>query len=432
MPDVTTPGRGAGQLSAVSRGRLWAVFLVLAAAFVMSQAYRSTIAVIAPELTRELAIDPQQLSWLTSAYFFAFSAMQLPLGLALDRFGSRRTIATLLAVAVLGSAGFAVGEGLWPLIGAQVLLGGGCASVFMGSVVVAARWFPRERFATAVAVLLATGNGGSIVAATPFAAAAEWLGWRGAYLGLTGLTALAALLVFLVVRDAPPRPTDAEPPPEAPPETLREVLAGLAQVLRTRAIYWAAPLSFVSYSSSLAIRGLWGGPYLHDVYGLDALDRGNVLLAMSIALTFGHLLYGALARRLGDHRRIVLAGGWTYVALFAVLTLWPKPALWQVAVLLALLGVAGCYIALVMGQVRALFPDRLIGRAMTSLNVFTFGGIAIIQAASGAIVDQFPLTDGALPEAAYRTVFGCIGAVVALALTIFANGRRALQPQERK
>ena len=195
------------------------ILATLCAAYLVSQFFRSSTAVIAPDLVRDIGFSHESLGLLTGAFFLAFGLTQIPLGIMLARFGPRRTMTGMLGFAVAGALVFATAESPVMLTTGRALMGGGCAAVFMGSVVVCARWFPPDRLATMASIVLAVGGAGNFLSATPLAYAADQIGWRGAFLAMAGLTALIAGMVFLLVRDARPAiPFMGEPmSPWAPP-----------------------------------------------------------------------------------------------------------------------------------------------------------------------------------------------------------------------
>ena len=99
---------------------------------------------------------------------------------------------------------FAAAAGLPAAVLGQVLIGIGCAPVFMGTLVVVARFFEPRRFAVLSSVLLAVGSVGTLTATTPLALTTELVGWRGAFTGMGGAVVLVSALVLLIVRDRPP------------------------------------------------------------------------------------------------------------------------------------------------------------------------------------------------------------------------------------
>ncbi len=387
----------------------------LCAAYFISQFYRTSIAVIAPDLARDLALSPEALGTVTGAFFLAFGATQIPLGIMLDRFGPRYTMAGLLLAAVAGSLVFAAADSLAILSLGRALIGVGCAGVFMGSVVVCARWFPPDRLATAAAVVLAIGGTGNLMAATPLAYAADHMGWRGAFVAMAGLALVMAGAVFAFVRDAPPD----HPFHQRRRETLRDTLRGMREVLGNPRLPYIALMAFVAYSTMATVLTLWAGPYLADVHGLDGIARGNVLLLPSIGLIAGPLFYGPLDRLLDTRKWLVVGGALSTTAVLLALALVPQPPLWLAVLLLTMLGFIGTYSIMIMTHGRASFPERLVGRAVTIVNFANFTGVAVMQFAVGAIVGTFEATDGAAPEAAYRLAFGFLATTLIVALVFY-------------
>ncbi|MFP6744393.1 MAG: MFS transporter [Alphaproteobacteria bacterium] len=387
----------------------------LSAAYFISQFFRASIAVIAPDLARDLALSPEGLGTVTGAFFLAFGATQIPLGIMLDRFGPRLTMASLLLAAVAGSLVFAMAESLVILTLGRALIGVGCAGVFMGSVVVCARWFPPDRLATAAAVVLAVGGTGNLLAATPLAFAADHIGWRGAFVAMAALSLVMAGVVFALVRDAPPD----HPFHRRRRETLRDTLRGMREVLGNPRLPFIALMAFVAYSAMATVLTLWAGPYLADVHGLDGVARGNVLLLPALGLIAGPLCYGPLDRLLDTRKWLVVGGALATIGVLGCLALIPAPPLWLAVTLLTLLGFVGTYSIMIMTHGRASFPERLVGRAVTIVNFANFTGVAVMQFAVGAIVGAFEATDGAAPETAYRIAFGFLAVTLIIALSFY-------------
>lgn len=391
------------------------ILATLCAAYIVSQFFRSSTAVIAPDLVRDIGFSPESLGLLTGAFFLAFGLTQIPLGILLDRFGARRTMAVMLLFAVAGSLLFAGAESPVMLTVGRALIGIGCAAVFMGSVVICARWFAPDRLATTASIVLAVGGAGNLLSATPLAYATEHVGWRSAFIGMAAITALIALAVFLLVRDAPPD----HPFHRRKRETLGAVLRGLGEVLRNKRLPYLAAMAFVSYPAMATILTLWAGPYLADIHGLDGVGRGNVLLATGVAMILGTLLYGPLDRLLDTRKGIAMAGASSTAVVLMALALIAAPPLWLAVILLTLLGFFGTYSIMIMAHGRASFPEHLVGRAVTMVNFVNFTGVAVMQALTGFIVGALTRAGDAPPEIAYRAVFGFLAVTVIIALFFY-------------
>ncbi|MFO1067474.1 MAG: MFS transporter [Geminicoccaceae bacterium] len=384
--------------------------VALTLAYVLSQFFRTMLAVIAPELAGDLGLGATALGSLSALFFIAFATAQLPVGMLLDRFGPRRTVSLVMLLASAGAVVLATAGSPVAAYAGQVLIGLGCAPVFMGALYVVARRYPVGRFAVISSLLLAIGQGGVLLGASPLAMAAQALGWRGALLGVAGITLASAGLVALLVRD-PQRHA-------GPSESLGEAFAGVLATLRLRELWPILPMSFVSYGVLVTLRGLWAGPYLADVFALAPGARGNALLGMSLAMVVGTLAYGALERRLDRRRDLVAAGTAVTVLALGGLALAPSHSLALSATLLAVVGVTGIHFAIVMAQGRRFLPDRLIGRGLTMLNGMTFAGAAVVQVGSGVMIDVLQ-TRGAADAAVWTALFAALGLLLAVALAAY-------------
>jgi sugar phosphate permease len=388
--------------------------VVLTLAYLLSQFFRTALAVVAPEIARDLALDPTRLGLLSSAWFWAFAAAQIPIGVALDRWGPRTTVSLVFASAGLGCVLLATAKGLGTAALGQVLIGIGCAPVFMGTLVVLARFYDTQRFALLTAILLAIGSGGTLIGTTPLAFAAELLGWRGAFLAMGGVVVLVAIAVGLVVRDAPHGAAASHDQ-----ESLGAALRGVLAVLRNRRLWAVVPMSFTGYAVLVTVRGLWAGPYLAEVFALSPVARGNALLVMSLAMILGTLAYGAVERRLDRRREPVLVGGSAAVAVLLLLALAPAWSVVAATGLLAALGLFGMTYALLMAQGRRFLAAHEIGRGLTFLNGACFTGAALIQASSGVVVDIARRSLG--PEQAFAGLFLFLALVLTAALAAYRH-----------
>ena len=387
---------------------------VLCAGFMASQFFRVSNAVIAPELMRTLSISSEAMGVITGAFFFAFGIMQIPTGMLLDRFGPRRTMSGLFVIAASGSAVFAMAEGIVGLTIGRVLIGIGCAAGLMGMLVTIARWYPPERFAKLSAMVYVVGGAGVLFATTPLAAAADTIGWRGAFWAMAVLTLGFAAMIFAMVRDAAPG-QDVE----SARESFAEMLDGVRAAGANRQLWHVCAIQFVNYGTILAIVGLWAGPYLNDVHGLQGVVRGNVLFVINLAMLVGVLGYGALERKLGSRKRAIAGGSVASAAVLLVLALWPDIGPRSAIGLLIAFTFTSAHIMLNHAHARAVLPDHLVGRGLTLQNVAVFFGVAAMQSVTGLIVGGFTEVGEAANDVAYRSVFGFLALMIVVSLLLY-------------
>jgi predicted MFS family arabinose efflux permease len=310
-------------------------------------------------------------------------------------------VAALSLLAMLGSLWIANASDAADLIAGRTIVGVGCAASFMSVVFLCSRWFEQAKLATRLSWVFAASNIGTLAAATPLAWIAATVGWRSGFLGLAVVTLLVALGFLVFVRDRPPEYRGPEPARESPGQILR----GLWEVWRTPGLGPVLSMHFFAYATMLTVLGVWGGPYLHDVHKLDGVARGNVLLAMGVAQILGILAYGPMDRVLRSRKRVVFGGAAISMVLLAILAALPHPPLWLAVALLIAFCFFCAYGTVIVAQGRALFPDRLAGRGVTTVNMAQCLGLAVLPAAAGYIVDGFGAGD-----TAYRWVFGTLAA----------------------
>ena len=396
------------------------IVATLATAYVASHFFRAANVTIGLDLMRDLAIGPEALGALSGAFFFGFSAMQIPCGFLFDRYGPRRTVSGMLMLAVVGATIFTLAPS-WPiLLTGRVLMGAGFGVMLIGSMVVISRWFPPDRFSTMAAMVLSIGLIGNLLATTPLAWGTELIGWRGVFGLVVAFSALAAIGVWLVVRDAPP----GHPFLVRKPETPAELLRGLGEVLRNPRLPFILVLNFCNYACSFTVQGLWGGPFLREVHGLTRIEAGNVLLGAVIAYQCGMLTFGPLDRLLDTRKWIAVTGTSVIATLLATLALWGQPPLWLAVAAIVVMGFFSASSTMIMTHGRGIFPDRLIGRGMATMNTSVMLGVACMQTLSGLLLGAFaPLADGTRSELAYRCLFGTMAVVLLVAVTVYSQSR---------
>jgi len=400
---------------------------VLAITFILAHFLRSAPAVIAPNLRAELGLTPGQLSSLPAAIFLGAALMQLPVGILLDRFGPRRTMSALFSLAALGSIIFSTSHTVPMLALALFLIGCGAAPVFMGVMVLLARWIPRDRLATGTAISISVGGAGMLLSASPFAAAVELYGWRSSLLAV-GIFSLGIVIVLLLmVRD---RPEDAPAP--ATSETLFQTILGLRTVLSDKRIYSFAAATGVSVGALVTIRNLWIGPYLNDVFELDIIARGNVIFIVSVAWLCSALMYGPLDRWFDTRRGVVTGGMLLYTGTLIALAINSSPSVVIATILLSAFALFAAMASPIFAHARSLFPETHTGRAFTAINVFTWAGVFLMQMGTGAILDAFPVDElGRSPADAYRTMFGVLAVAMLIALVFYRRVADAPPSAER-
>lgn len=394
------------------------VFAPFALGYFLSYVYRTVNSVIGPNLAADVGLNAAQLGLLTSAYFFAFALFQLPLGMLLDRFGPRRVQILLLAVAAAGTALFALGDTPLALASARALIGLGVSGCMMASFKAFVQWFPQERLPMINAWLLAVGGTGALAATVPVEWFLQLAGWRELFWGLAGFAAVVALVMAVVVPEHP------EPPAHV---SLPAQLRGLGTVLSDRFFWRLAPLTMLTQGTYLAFQGLWAGPWLRDVAGLERGEVAAGLFLLAIAVVTGFALSGTVAERLGRRGvaplTVAVAGMSVFLLVELLLVILPgELALWLLP-LFGLFAAAGTLCYAILSQT---FPRQVAGRVNTALNLLVFIAAFLLQWGMGAVLSLWedPVTKQ-YQAVGYDWALGLVVAMQALALLWFLRAGRA-------
>ena len=372
-------------------------------------------AVLAPTLVAEFGLSASGLGLLSSVYFLSFAVCQLPVGVAMDRFGPRRVNAALLLVAAAGGAWFAQAESAAGAIAARALIGIGVSSCLMASFTAFVLWYPPERISTMNAIAFSAGAVGAMTATVPLELLLRVWPWREAFMLIVVATVAVSLVLWLWVPERTARRQG---------EGLREILKGLGGLMRDSAFLRIAICLGASQFAAVALQTLWIATWLRDVGGYTPAEVARGLLAVNVAMIAGYLGFGRAAdalQRRGRSALPLLVAGVAVSSLSLALIIFVKAfVLWLVFV------GAGTSVVLGYSILSRRFPKAMAGRANTAINVFGFVGMFSGQWTFGLVLDLWPPSAQGYAAAAYPWALGMTWAVQVAGLAWLWSGRAHL------
>lgn len=375
------------------------VFGAFAFAYFLSALLRAVTATLAPVFSAELGLQAADLGLLAGAYFLGFAVLQLPLGQALDRFGPRRTLLALTAVAVLGCGAFASSTSLAGLIASRALVGAGMAAALMAPLTAYRQHFSPGAQLRANSWMLMTGSLGMLASTLPVQWLLPLLGWRGLFWVVAALLLCAALLVAVCVPRDSPRPAAAVAVTEA----------GYGSIVRHPLFLRCAPLGFFVYGGLIAVQSLWAGPWLTRVSGWTAGQAAQGLFGINLAMLLAFATWGALMPRLVRRGvAVVRLLAWGVPLSLLLLTLNLALGARAGAAHWAAWCVACSFVSLSQPAVAAVFPASRAGRALSAYNLVIFSGVFCIQWGLGLLIDLLR-GQGWSDDAAFRCAFAAFG-----------------------
>jgi MFS family permease len=404
--------------------RAYAVWGVALLAYVLAVFDRASLGVAAVEAQDRFSAGASVVSLFLVLQLAVYAGLQVPVGVALDRLGSR---AMILAGAVTMAAGqllLALAEGVPLAVVARVLVGAGDAMTFISVLRVIGFWFPGRTIPVITQLTGILGQVGSIAAAYPLVTLLHATSWETTFLGAAGAGVLVAVLVAVALRDAP---SGVDRPPAA----------DLAQVRRRLADTWREPgtriglyTHLVTQFSGTVFALLWGYPFLVVGQRLSpGTAAGLLTLLVIVGMAVGPVL-GRLCARWPLRRSVLVftilaatAGAWTLVLL------WPGRAPLAVLVLLVVvLGTNGPGSMIGFDYARTWNPSERLGSASGVVNVGGFLASLLTILAVGAVLDLLtPGSSTAYDLGAFKAAFSVQYVFWAVGLVGVLRHRRELR-----
>ncbi|MEN6437818.1 MAG: MFS transporter [Syntrophobacter sp.] len=406
--------------------RHFILFCLSGILFSCSMFYRTSNAIIAPQLQNDLFLSHEALGSLSAAFFYSFAIMQVPMALLIDRLGARFIMTALTMVGAVGSFVFAFSPGYGMALVGRVLLGCGMAGNFIGGLKLFTSWFSAREFATVSGLYAGIGTLGSFMASTPLAVMVDTIGWRASF-GITGAgTALTAFLFYTLIRDTP-----FSTPANVIEESRRpRTSANLARLFRSRDYWLISCGAFFRYGTLMSIQGLWAGPYLLECLRLSPVHAGNLIMLITIGYVIGCSAGGWLSDRvLASRKYVVVLGliGMTAISLCLTLS-WGQSSDFPRACVFFGLGLFSGACNVMYAHIKEVVPFEMAGMALTGINFFTMLGVGVYIHVMGWVMDHMAEGKRAGMEE-YQVVFSLALAGLALAtiLYLFTKESREIQ-----
>ena len=420
-PTTTPPPLAQPASPVIPRKLAIRIFFSFALGYFISYALRSVNAALAPLLASDLQLSAGDLGWLSSAFFLSFTAMQIPLGICLDRFGARRTESFLLVIAACGALVISVGHSLWMVSLGRMLIGMGVAACLMAPYAYFRRTFAASRQAQLAMWMLIAGTSGALLATQPALLLAQWLGWRQFFVFAAVLLACAATSIFLWTGDHD-RQTATQIANNPP--------VGFLSLLTNPLMLRVIPTTIFFSGGFAALQSLWAGPWLTQVLQMSAAQAGQHLLYFNAALLVSYVGMSLISPRLEKRgvslaQQSMIAFIWFPLCL-GTMVIWQSAESWILWIFLAP-GVPA--VILMQTQTALAFPRHMAGRVLTTFNLVMFGGAFGIQWGIGLLADLFRAWQYS-PATSLTLAFGCLVILQLCSLAWFLMRRSAVAIQQ--
>jgi len=371
------------QVHDIGRRRAWAIWLVALAVYGLAVFHRSSLGVAGLLAADRFGIAASELALFTVLQLVVYAGMQIPVGVLLDRFGSRALLLGGLVLMTSGQLVFAFVTSFPAAVVARGLIGMGDAMVFISVLRLVALWFLVRQAPLVTQLTGQFGQLGAIAAAAPLSWALHELGWTRAFGGAAAVGVVLMVAVALLVKDSPYRSERAE---MVKMRALLSQLRGLWGNPGTRLGMWS---HFVSQFSITVFSLLWGFPFLVRGQGLTPATAAGL---MSLAVVWFLLAGPAIAwltPRIPYYRSLIVVGVVAVTALaWTAVLLWPGPAPLPLLVLMVCATATGGPASMVgFDLARSFTPATAMGRASGVVNIGGFTASLLTMAAVGVVLD---------------------------------------------
>lgn len=403
----------------ITKFQAWIIFTTACFLFTLSQFYKTSIAVITPQLMADLTLDAKGLSVMSAVFFYTFALTQFPIGVYLDRIGPRMIMSVLSFIAGVGVILFAWSQSLGMSAAGRALMGFGTACNLMGSFKLLTLWFSPAQFATLSAVVTSVGALGTITSATPLVLMVERIGWRWVFTLFSAVTFIASILFYLVVRDKPDETPFGHTSQQTNPPALR-MFSALGRLFINRN-YWIISLgSMGRFGIIFAFQGLWAGPYLMEVMGYSPIKTGNMIFILNIGYIIGCPFFGTLSDRVFRTRKWIVITGLSAHALI-MLAFAQLPPGSSAAVMTILFFSFGFFFGagmIMYAQIKELMPPEMSGTAMAGINFFGLMGVGVFLHGLGSLVQYF-YPEAPFGQDAFQMIYKICFGYLALAVFLY-------------
>lgn len=427
--------------------RAWLIWSVGVAAYVLAITNRTSLGAVGVEAADRFQADASTLALFAVVQLAVYGGMQIPVGILLDRFGSRPIMTIGMLLMAAGQLTMALSPSIGIAILARVLLGAGDAAIFPAVLRLVATWFPAQRGPIMVQFTGIIGQTGQLIALVPVAALLHATSWSITFGSIAGLGVLFTILVALVIRNHPAE-RGADVTVDTDTGVIRVVTSAIDTGAGIRAA-WAHPgtrLAFWSHFTTpfagTAFVLLWGMPFLTAAEGLDTAHAASIISVYVIAGMLLGPIIGDLSRRLPNHRSLALvlpAVGVQMVAWLAVIALPGTAPSWLLYVLAIALATGGPASMIAFDHARTHNPSH---RLSTATGVTNAGGFIAALIAIFLIGLALDLQGAGTPETysldAFRIAFlmpiplWIIGTVFILIERKRTRIRMGLDPDRRR
>ncbi len=399
---------------------------------------RITPSIMTQELMGVFHINAAQLGNLAAFYYYAYTPMQLPVGMLMDRYGPRRLLTLACLLCAIGSYLFAINVLSLSELG-RFLVGFGSAFAFVGVLKLATIWLPPNRFAFVAGMVTALGMAGAMGGDIALASFVDAIGWHATVFITSVLGMILAFILWAVIRDSRADVTHTKTVEAENPTTFAALFASVLQLIKQPVFWVNGIIGCLLFLPLTAFAEFWGVPYLQHAQHLSKLNAATAASMVFLGFAIGGAMMGYISDK-RSVRKLPIFFGSVFSALMACLLLYtPRLPSFEVYALTFALGFFASAQIIVFAIAKDSTSRQFSATAIALTNLFIMLGGAMFQPLIGSLLDAHAhgtsIDNIALFTVAdYRYAISVlpIGLLAAAFLSLFLPSDRLLKQEEQQ
>lgn len=374
--------------------------------------------VMSNELMRDFSVTSQTLGILSGVYFYSYAAMQLPGGVLMDYFGPHRLLTLATIVCASSTIAFGMTDNFFMACIARLMIGFGSAFAAVGTMKLAANWFPAQRFALLTGLMVTIGMLGAIGGEAPLALLIDSFGWRQSMMIMGSIGLVLSVLLFFIAQDTP---KNYDPAAHHHAEDEELLMPSLVALMKNKQLWLVACYGGLMYMATPVFCGLWGVPFLMTKMMLTKAAAANYISLVFIGWAIASPLWGIFSNRIGLRKPPMYIGCVGALICSVLFIFAPISSSILMELLLFAFGIFSAGFLPAFTVAKELCNKKYVASGLSFMNMMNMIGIALAQPLIGYILDK--LWQGELngtvrvyPIAAYHTGLAIlpIGMLIAL------------------
>jgi len=386
------------------------VFIICALTYALVSFHRGAPAILSKEISEEFNVTPSAITPFSTMYYWTYASMQPFSGMLADVYDPSYLIGGASIVAGIGSAIIGGSKSLSVAIIGRFIVGFGTGPTGIPILKIVTRWYPEEHFAILNGIMGACGGAGSILAQAPLRSFAQIHSWRSSFFIVTACGIVFGLFTMLIVKKDPSlfgyKTVVKTPIKKNEGELIGSRLSQLwsnLNIVITRPIFWFfSMLSFIMGGCQYSVIGLWGGPYVRDMF--PGSNEGKMLTSISIAIIFGSVAIPCLSNYLKTRKWVIFGcamSGFGVSLLFFFFD--QKMSYWTMYILFFIYGIAtGSFPSIKGAFITELCEPQFVATMQGCVNFFNYLGGASFQSITGYFLGKYQSENNIYPHEGYR------------------------------